>query len=67
MLAEHLADAFREGLFRVKLGPGREGRCEGLPHWPAYDTKTPATMIFNTATKVVNDPSFKLRRILERT
>ena len=28
----------------------------GLPHWPAYDTSTRATMIFNNECKVVNDP-----------
>jgi para-nitrobenzyl esterase len=29
---------------------------KGLPHWPAYDAKTRATMIFNDECKVVNDP-----------
>jgi len=28
----------------------------GLPHWPAYDTQSRATMIFNDACKVVDDP-----------
>jgi len=28
----------------------------GLPKWPAYDTKTRATMIFNDECKVANDP-----------
>jgi para-nitrobenzyl esterase len=28
----------------------------GLPHWPAYDTSTRATMIFNSECRVVNDP-----------
>jgi len=28
----------------------------GLPHWPAYDTKSRATMIFNDECKVVDDP-----------
>jgi para-nitrobenzyl esterase len=28
----------------------------GLPHWPAYETGTRATMIFNDECKVVNDP-----------
>ena len=28
----------------------------GLPHWPAYETNTRATMIFNNDCKVVNDP-----------
>jgi len=29
---------------------------KGLPHWPAYDVKTRATMIFDTPCKVENDP-----------
>ena len=28
----------------------------GLPHWPAYDASTRATMIFNSECRVVNDP-----------
>jgi para-nitrobenzyl esterase len=28
----------------------------GLPYWPAYDTNTRATMIFNDECKVANDP-----------
>lgn len=28
----------------------------GLPQWPAYDTSTRTTMIFNNECKVVNDP-----------
>ena len=28
----------------------------GLPHWPAYEASTRATMIFNDECKVVNDP-----------
>ncbi|HXX44514.1 MAG TPA: carboxylesterase/lipase family protein [Candidatus Acidoferrales bacterium] len=30
--------------------------ASGLPHWPAYDTKSRATMIFNDECKVVDDP-----------
>ncbi len=30
--------------------------ANGLPHWPAYDTQSRATMIFNDECKVVNDP-----------
>jgi para-nitrobenzyl esterase len=29
---------------------------KGLPHWPAYDTETRATMIFDTPCAVENDP-----------
>jgi para-nitrobenzyl esterase len=28
----------------------------GLPHWPAYDTKSRATMVFNDECKLENDP-----------
>jgi len=28
----------------------------GLPHWPAYDANSRATMVFNDECKVVNDP-----------
>ena len=34
---------------------------EHIPHWPAYDSATRATMIFSTATKVVNDPRSAIR------
>ena len=29
---------------------------DGLPHWPPYDTKIRATMIFNVPCRVENDP-----------
>ena len=28
----------------------------GLPHWPKYDLKARSTMVFNVASRVVNDP-----------
>ncbi|HTZ99165.1 MAG TPA: carboxylesterase/lipase family protein, partial [Candidatus Aquilonibacter sp.] len=28
----------------------------GLPHWPAYDATSRATMVFNDECKVENDP-----------
>jgi para-nitrobenzyl esterase len=40
--------------------------AKGLPHWPAYDTKTRSTMIFNVRTEVVNDPTSELRKSLEK-
>jgi para-nitrobenzyl esterase len=36
-----------------------------LPHWPAYDVGTRASMAFNTSTKVINDIEGEVRRILE--
>jgi para-nitrobenzyl esterase len=35
---------------------------EHIPHWPAYDANTRATMIFDTNTRVVNDPRGQIRR-----
>jgi para-nitrobenzyl esterase len=34
---------------------------ELIPHWPAYDTSTRATMIFDANTRVVNDPRSAIR------
>jgi para-nitrobenzyl esterase len=36
-----------------------------IPHWPAYDATTRATMVFNLPSKVVNDPNAEIRKILE--
>jgi para-nitrobenzyl esterase len=38
--------------------------AKGLPHWPPYDPKTRATMIFNVTSKVVDDPDSELHKIL---
>ena len=35
----------------------------GLPEWPAFDLKRRATMVFNTQTKVVDDPRGNERRL----
>ena len=34
---------------------------EHIPHWPAYDATTRATMVFDTNTRVVNDPRSAIR------
>jgi para-nitrobenzyl esterase len=34
---------------------------EHIPHWPAYDASTRATMVFDTNTRVVNDPRAAIR------
>jgi para-nitrobenzyl esterase len=36
-----------------------------IPHWPAYDATTRATMIFNVKSQVVNDPNSEVRKILQ--
>jgi para-nitrobenzyl esterase len=35
------------------------------PHWPAYDTTTRSVMVFDTTSKVVNDPNPEVRQILQ--
>ena len=37
----------------------------GDPGWPAYDTKTRATMLFDLESRVVNDPLPEVRKVLE--
>ena len=37
-----------------------------LPHWPAYDLKHRATMVFNLESRVQNDPYAEIRRILTK-
>lgn len=37
----------------------------GMPVWPKYDVKTRATMVFNAATQVVNDPRASERIVWE--
>jgi para-nitrobenzyl esterase len=37
----------------------------GLPHWPAYDSMQRATMLFNEACQVLNDPQAAERQVWE--
>jgi para-nitrobenzyl esterase len=37
----------------------------GLPQWPAYDANRRATMVFDTATRVVDDPDGAIRKALQ--
>jgi para-nitrobenzyl esterase len=34
----------------------------GIPHWPAYNTDTRATMVFDTDTRVESDPRGEIRK-----
>ncbi len=45
----------------------RTGRPDhpGLPHWPAYNDATRRVMVFNTASKVEDDPMADLRETLQ--
>jgi len=38
----------------------------GLPTWPAYDTETRGTMLFNNASRVVQDPDSAARVAMEQ-
>jgi para-nitrobenzyl esterase len=38
--------------------------CKAIPHWPAYDSTTRATMVFNLKSSVVNDPNSSVRKLL---
>jgi para-nitrobenzyl esterase len=37
-----------------------------IPHWPAYDPQRRSTMVFDTDTRVVNDPDQELRLMWDR-
>jgi para-nitrobenzyl esterase len=37
-----------------------------IPNWPTYDTAKRATMIFDTTTRVVNDPRSEIRQYWEK-
>jgi para-nitrobenzyl esterase len=39
---------------------------EHIPHWPAYDATARATMVFDTNTRVVNDPRAAIRQYWSR-
>jgi para-nitrobenzyl esterase len=38
-----------------------------IPRWPSYDAATRATMVFDTDTRVENDPRGEIRKFWERT
>jgi para-nitrobenzyl esterase len=48
--------------------PNSHGKENGLPHWPVYDMKTRATMLFDNhgqKTRVENDPRGQERHLVE--
>ena len=54
-----LSDAIQDAWVAfARTGNPNTGR---LPFWPSYDEKARATMIFNTTSKVVNDPQKETR------
>ena len=38
----------------------------GMATWPVYDDKTRSTMLFNTQSRVENDPHSRSRRSMEQ-
>jgi len=38
-----------------------------LPHWPKYDPAVRATMVFNTKSRVENDPYAEFRKLMPAT
>jgi len=37
----------------------------GIPHWPAFNTTERPVMVFDTQSRVVNDPLQGVRQVLE--
>ena len=58
-LAEKVSEAW------VSFARAGHPNHKDLPNWPAFDTTTRATMIFNNECKVVNDPYGEERRAME--
>ncbi len=55
-LAKRLASTF------VAFAKNGTPDNDQIPHWPAYDAKTRATMVFDANTRVVNDPRSAIRK-----
>lgn len=60
-LAEKMSEAWVS--FAADAAPN--SRSSGLPHWPEYQSDTRATMLFDSASRVVNDPAHDSRLALE--
>jgi para-nitrobenzyl esterase len=62
--AQHVADAMSDAL----LAFARHGdpNHAGLPHWPRYDLMDRATLVFDRASRVENDPRGGERRLYEQ-
>lgn len=46
----------------VSMAKNADPNCSKIPHWPAYDATTRATMIFDKETRVENDPRSEIRK-----
>jgi para-nitrobenzyl esterase len=58
-MARQLSDAW------VAFARSGKPDAASIPHWPAYDAASRATMIFNLKSEVVNDPNSEVRKILQ--
>jgi len=48
----------------VAFARSGDPNTKGLPHWPAYDATTRATMIFDEKSRIENDPYAEFRKLL---
>ncbi|MGH7023668.1 MAG: carboxylesterase/lipase family protein [Caulobacteraceae bacterium] len=55
-MCERLASAW------VAFARSGDPSNDKIPHWPAYDAARRATMVFNTVTRVENDPRGEMRK-----
>jgi para-nitrobenzyl esterase len=60
MLADKMAAMW------VAFAATGDPNTSAIPHWPAYDAQTRATMIFDTNTRVDNDPRRDFRLLWEQ-
>ncbi|HEY3800792.1 MAG TPA: carboxylesterase family protein [Caulobacteraceae bacterium] len=57
LMADRLASAW------VSFAKTGDPNCDAIPHWAPYDATTRATMIFDTHTRVENDPRRAFREL----
>lgn len=50
----------------LAFGKTGDPNCDKIPYWPAYDTESRATMIFDLECRVENDPTSELRLLWEK-
>jgi para-nitrobenzyl esterase len=60
LMADRLAAAW------VAFARTGDPNCDQLPDWPAYDAERRATMLFDTDTRVEDDPRGEIRRYWSR-
>lgn len=65
--AKKLAAVMSEAWVALAAGGDPNSDKSGLPQWPPYDSEKRATMVFDTESRVVNDPQKEQRLIFEKT